>query len=192
MSVWVYSVFVLSCVDSGLAKDWLPVQVVIPVVRNVQRFRINSEWEQAHKPNPLKKNTERMLWVGMYATFGLDEKYMQYFNWKTWFCSIRSIAYRNQNSSLEINFISIKNISSRILHSHRCENLKSYNFISLSNWVPSSPVCFRSISSHPMSCHSIWITFPDLRQVSELGDFIQTNIFMYLPFSINYMLSINT
>jgi hypothetical protein len=46
ISVCVYSVFVLSCVGSGLAKGWSPVQGVPPAIH---RFRINSEREQAVK-----------------------------------------------------------------------------------------------------------------------------------------------
>jgi hypothetical protein len=45
------SVFVLPCVGSGLEMGWSPVQGVLPTVYKIHNFWINSEWEQARKPN---------------------------------------------------------------------------------------------------------------------------------------------
>jgi hypothetical protein len=53
MSVYVYSVFMLPCVGSGLATGLSPVQEVLQTVYKIHNFRINSEWEQAREPNPL-------------------------------------------------------------------------------------------------------------------------------------------
>jgi hypothetical protein len=52
MDVCLRSVFVLSCVGSGLESGWSPVQGVLPTVYMIHNFRINSEWEQAREPNP--------------------------------------------------------------------------------------------------------------------------------------------
>jgi hypothetical protein len=43
MFVCVSSVFVLSCVGSGLATGWSPVQGVLPTVYNIHSFQINSD-----------------------------------------------------------------------------------------------------------------------------------------------------
>jgi hypothetical protein len=51
MSVYVYSVFVMPRVGSGLATGWSPVQGVLPTVYTIHSFRINSEWEQARERN---------------------------------------------------------------------------------------------------------------------------------------------
>jgi hypothetical protein len=57
MDVCVCSVFVSSCVDSGLASGWSPVQGVLPTVYNIHNFRINSEWEQAKEPYQSRHNS---------------------------------------------------------------------------------------------------------------------------------------
>jgi hypothetical protein len=50
MFVYVYSVFVLSCVGSGLAKGWSPVQGVLPIVLIKRRPRpemgCSAIWEE--------------------------------------------------------------------------------------------------------------------------------------------------
>jgi hypothetical protein len=52
MDVWVYSVFVLSCVGIGLATGSSSVQGVLMAVYKIHNSRINSKWEQARDPNP--------------------------------------------------------------------------------------------------------------------------------------------
>jgi hypothetical protein len=61
MDVCVYSVFVLSRVGSGLATGLLSVQGVLPTVCKVHNFRINSEWEHARGPNPLRYKMMMMI-----------------------------------------------------------------------------------------------------------------------------------
>jgi hypothetical protein len=39
MSVWIYSVFVSSCVGSGLATGWFPVQGVLPTLYRINKLK---------------------------------------------------------------------------------------------------------------------------------------------------------
>jgi hypothetical protein len=59
MFVYVYSVFMLFCVGSGLATGWSPVQGIVPTVFKTHDFRIKSEWEQARVPNSTRKKKEK-------------------------------------------------------------------------------------------------------------------------------------
>jgi hypothetical protein len=47
MFVWVDSVFVLSCVSSGLATGWSPVQGVLPTV-----FKYKIKESRKRRPRP--------------------------------------------------------------------------------------------------------------------------------------------
>jgi hypothetical protein len=51
ISLCLSSVFVLSCVGSGLETDWSPDQGVLPVVYKIHNVRSNSELEQATQSN---------------------------------------------------------------------------------------------------------------------------------------------
>jgi hypothetical protein len=51
MSVYNCSMFVLSCIDSGLAAGRSPVQGILPTVYKIHSFRINSDWGQAREPS---------------------------------------------------------------------------------------------------------------------------------------------
>jgi hypothetical protein len=51
LEAWI-SVFMLSCICSGLMTGWASVQWVLPTVYKINNFIINSELEQAREPNP--------------------------------------------------------------------------------------------------------------------------------------------
>jgi hypothetical protein len=46
MFVYVYSMFVLSCVGSGLATVWFPFQVVLPTVYKIKRLKWNEAFHE--------------------------------------------------------------------------------------------------------------------------------------------------
>jgi hypothetical protein len=74
MSVCVYSVFVLSCVGSGLATGWSPVQGVLPTVSKIQTLElINSEWVQARESNQSSKREKKI--VLSYLQFSLVSRH---------------------------------------------------------------------------------------------------------------------
>jgi hypothetical protein len=52
MDIYVYSVFVLSCVGKWPCDGLIPVQGILPTVYKIHNFIMNSEWEQARGPNP--------------------------------------------------------------------------------------------------------------------------------------------
>jgi hypothetical protein len=53
MTLFCVSVFL--CVASGLESSRYPVQGVLLTVYKISSFRIDSEWDQAREPNPLKQ-----------------------------------------------------------------------------------------------------------------------------------------
>jgi hypothetical protein len=52
MSVYECNVLVLSCVGSGFASGYFPVQGILATVHKIHNFIINSEWEQTRETNP--------------------------------------------------------------------------------------------------------------------------------------------
>jgi hypothetical protein len=61
MSVYVYSVFVLSCVGRGLAKGRSPVEEVLPTVYKIKSFIFKSEWKKATGLNTSRRKKTKKL-----------------------------------------------------------------------------------------------------------------------------------
>jgi hypothetical protein len=60
-AVCVYSVFVLSCVGSGLTTGWSSVQIVLPIVCKIRHFLINCQWKQAREPKPSRERKKKNI-----------------------------------------------------------------------------------------------------------------------------------
>jgi hypothetical protein len=65
LEAWVYvcvfSVFVLSCLGSGLTTGWSPFQGVLWTARRIHIFLINSDWEDVTGPNPSRQKKMMMI-----------------------------------------------------------------------------------------------------------------------------------
>jgi hypothetical protein len=62
--------FVLSCVGSGLATGWSPVQGLLPTVYKINNFIINSGW---NRPDSLiRKLEEREVLLSVHACINTD------------------------------------------------------------------------------------------------------------------------
>jgi hypothetical protein len=65
----VYSLFMLSCIGSGLATGWSPVQGVLPTVYKIQIPElINSEWTQAEEVEIYSDSSNVSVGMETYGT----------------------------------------------------------------------------------------------------------------------------